>query len=403
MRILFVAEAPSPYVREWAEHLAAVFAHDVHLASLQPCGAPLTGVTFHPLGDQVGRLSYLLALPATRRLARRLEPDLAVAYRVTSYGVLAAAAGLHPLSMAAQGQYIAYPPTSLLKRALARYALARADLVTSWGVHMTRNMVKLGCDPRKIRTIAYGIDTGRFRIDPDRPRPGRPPKLLTTRALRRDYNHEQILRALPEVAATFPDVVWTAVGEGPERERLSGMARRLGVGRNLVLPGRVPPDRLLALLRECDVYLSAVRTDGVSASLLEAMACGAWPVVTDNEANRLWIRPGETGDLVAPGDAAGTARAILGALREPARARAAREANRALVAERASLRENMAVIEGMLRALVSGGLAAVPPVPVHLAVPPAAAEPAGPLGRSASGSGASPEGGRDALHREGAA
>jgi hypothetical protein len=151
MRILFLAEAPSPYVREWVEHLAVVFAHEVHLASLQPCGAPLTGVTFHPLGRRVGRLSYLLALPATRRLARRLEPDLTVAYRVTSYGVLAAAADLHPLSMAAQGQYIAYPPTSLPKRALARYALARADLVTSWGVHMTRNMVKLGCDPRKIR------------------------------------------------------------------------------------------------------------------------------------------------------------------------------------------------------------------------------------------------------------
>jgi glycosyltransferase involved in cell wall biosynthesis len=402
MRILFLAEAPSPYVREWVEHLAVVFAHEVHLASLQPCGAPLTGVTFHPLGRRVGRLSYLLALPATRRLARRLEPDLTVAYRVTSYGVLAAAADLHPLSMAAQGQYIAYPPTSLPKRALARYALARADLVTSWGVHMTRNMVKLGCDPRKIRTIAYGIDTDRFRIDPDRPRPGRPPKLLTTRALRRDYNHEQILRALPEVVASFPDVVWTAVGEGPEHERLSGLAQRLGVGRNLVFPGRVPPDRLLALLSECDVYLSAVRTDGVSASLLEAMACGAWPVVTDNEANRLWIRPGETGDLVPPGDAAGTARAILDALRESRRARAAREANRALVVGRASLRENMAVIEGMLRALVSGGLAAVPAVPAHLAVPPDA-EPAGPGGGSASGGGASREASRDALHREGAA
>jgi glycosyltransferase involved in cell wall biosynthesis len=402
MRILFLAEAPSPYAREWAEHLAAVFGHDVHLASLQPCDAPLTGVTFHPLGRHVGRLSYLLALPATRRLAHRLGPDLTVAYRVTSYGVLAAAAGLHPLSLAAQGQYIAFPPTSLPKRALARYALARADLVTSWGVHMTQNMVKLGCDPGKIRTIAYGIDTERFRIDPDRPRPGSPPKLLTTRALRRDYNHEQILRALPDVAAIFPGVVWTAVGEGPERERLAGLARRLGVGRNLDLPGRVPSDRLLALLRECDVYLSAVRTDGVSASLLEAMACGAWPIVTDNEANRLWIRPGETGDLVAPGDAPGMAHAILRALRDPRRTGAALEANRDLVVTRASLRENMAVIERMLRALVSGGPAAVPPVPAHLMVPPASAGPAEQEAGNAPGTGASREADRDALRREGA-
>ena len=400
MRILFLGEATSPYTRLWAEHCAVAFGHEVHLASLQrPASAP-AGVTLHGLGPRLGRLGYLAAVPAARALAKRLRPDLVAAYRVTSYGVLAAAAGLHPLAVAAQGMTIAFPPTSRLKRALARHALARADLVTSWGAHMTRNMIGLGCDPAKIRTIAYGIDTERFSIDDDRSRPGesgpsrpshgerrpslrsgppgsgppgeglRAPRLLSTRALRADYNLEPILRALPAVAGRFPEVIWTAVGEGPEKARLAALARALGVAKHVEFPGRVPLARLVELLRAADVYVSTVPTDGVSASLLEAMACGAWPVVTDNEANRLWIRPGRTGDLVPAHDAEAIGRAIAAALGDPARAARARQENRRLVCERASMRENMAVIDGMLRALVGGGIGAVPPVPAHLVVPP---------------------------------
>jgi glycosyltransferase involved in cell wall biosynthesis len=370
MRILFLAEAPSIYAQVWARHCAAAFGHDVHLASLQELGAPLPGVTFHSLGRRMARIGYLASIPAVRSLGRSLRPDLTVGYRVTSYGALAAAAGLRPLALAAQGQYIAYPPTSFMKRALARYALARADLITSWGAHMTRNMGRLGCDLSKVRTIAYGIDIQRFAPDSHRPRPNSPPRLLCTRAMRRDYNHEQILRALPEVARRFPDVLFTAVGEGAERERLQALARQLGVAGNVDLPGRVSLSRLVELLKACDVYVSMVPTDGVSASLLEAMACGAWPVVTDNEANRLWIRPGLTGDLVPVHDIGATAAAITGALAAPVRAATAAVTNRALVCERASFEKNMAVIDQMFRTLVEQGSAAVPPVADNLTVPP---------------------------------
>ncbi|MDP3938808.1 MAG: glycosyltransferase family 4 protein [Deltaproteobacteria bacterium] len=374
MRILFLAEAPSPYAREWAEHFASAFGHHVHFASLQAPRDSFRGVTFHPLAGAgargSGRLGYLAALPAARRLGRSINPDVTIAYRVTSYGVLGALAGLRPLVLAAQGQHIAYPPTSRLKRALARYALRRADLVLAWGAHMAGNMVRLGCERAKIRTIAYGIDTVRYRPDPARRHPGRPPRLLSTRAMRHDYNQELILRAIPDVAKEFPDVRWTAVGEGPDRARLLALGKVLDVAGHLDFPGRVSGEQLLAHLRDCDVYLSAVRTDGVSASLLEAMACGGWPVVIDNEANRLWIRPGENGDLVAPDDPDAMARAIVAALRGTERAAAAREENRALVESRASLTRNMAVIDGMIRALVGGGAARVPPVPADLEVPP---------------------------------
>jgi len=46
------------------------------------------------------------------------------------------------------------------------------------------------------------------------------------------------------------------------------------------------------------VYVSLVSIEGVSASLLEAMACGIFPIVPDIPANRLWIKDGVNGFLI---------------------------------------------------------------------------------------------------------
>src|SRR4029079_13645664 len=75
-----------------------------------------------------------------------------------------------------------------------------------------------------------------------------------------------------------------------------------------------------------EVYVSASRSDSTSQSLLEAMAAGALPVVSDIPGNREWVTDGEranAGDrrglvglaqLFAPGDAQGLADAVERAL-----------------------------------------------------------------------------------------
>ena len=49
------------------------------------------------------------------------------------------------------------------------------------------------------------------------------------------------------------------------------------------------PDDLPDMLAKADIYVSASRSDGTSLSLLEAMAAGAFPVVSDIPANREWL------------------------------------------------------------------------------------------------------------------
>lgn len=63
------------------------------------------------------------------------------------------------------------------------------------------------------------------------------------------------------------------------------------------LYGSLPHKEILQLLQRSKVYLSATKSDGSSLSLLEALAAGAIPVVSDILSNREWIVNGLNGVL----------------------------------------------------------------------------------------------------------
>jgi glycosyltransferase involved in cell wall biosynthesis len=92
------------------------------------------------------------------------------------------------------------------------------------------------------------------------------------------------------------------VGDGPEREALEAQARELGVDATFV--GEVAPDAVGEYLRRGKLFvLPAVRGEGLPNAMLEAMAVGLPVVVTDTGGVADAVHEGETGYVVAPGDA----------------------------------------------------------------------------------------------------
>jgi len=82
--------------------------------------------------------------------------------------------------------------------------------------------------------------------------------------------------------------------------------------------------------------------------LLEAMACGLFPVVSAIPANLAWIEDGATGLLFEPGDTRGLAEALRrAALDADLRASAALR-NRALVLREGNLTRNLSRMEALL-------------------------------------------------------
>ena len=105
----------------------------------------------------------------------------------------------------------------------------------------------------------------------------------------------------------------------------------------LFLLPHLPQQHLWDLFVRATVMASISQHDGTPNTLLEAMACGCFPVAGDIESIREWITPGVNGLLVEPSSSQGTAEAILTALDSPALRKTAAEQNGQLIRERAEV------------------------------------------------------------------
>ena len=86
------------------------------------------------------------------------------------------------------------------------------------------------------------------------------------------------LRAFARIAVQHPNAELVIVGEGPELDRLTNLRRELGVVTQVRFESWMPRERLLANMRDCDVFLFASVRDGGGLVVVEAMAAGK-PVV----------------------------------------------------------------------------------------------------------------------------
>jgi glycosyltransferase involved in cell wall biosynthesis len=128
-----------------------------------------------------------------------------------------------------------------------------------------------------------------------------------------------MLEGVAQAVSRLPGLqLWCAFGSAPlmdeVRQRIDDDARLAG---RVHLIGRVEHARVETLMRAADIYLSASHVEGSGYALLEAMACGAMPVVTDIPSFRSFTADGTVGRLWPRGDAAALAAALVGASVEP--------------------------------------------------------------------------------------
>jgi glycosyltransferase involved in cell wall biosynthesis len=349
VKLATLANASVVHTQRWVEHFRGR-GHDVRLYSLEPAppGLASTALPSLPLP---GLLRYPLAWPRLARELAAFAPDLVDAHYVPNYGVLAALAGRHPLSIAAWGSDLLLAARrDPWQRARARFALTRADLVLCDAENLAEAARAAGAPADRVRALPWGVDRARFRPGPERERG----LMLSTRMHEDVYDLPTLIEAAALVLARHPHASLVLAGGGSRRRALEALATaRLPAGRYRFV-GMLAPEALAGWLARAELYLSASRSDSTSQSLLEAMAAGALPVVSDLAGNREWLGEGEGGRLFPVGDAAGFARAADAAFADSAWAAAARARNTAVIAARGDWHVNLARIEALFTALAAG-------------------------------------------------
>jgi glycosyltransferase involved in cell wall biosynthesis len=303
-------------------------------------------------------VEWLNILFTIRRKVKKYNPDIVIGYRLTSYGFLAAWSGFRPCVLASQGITDVWPEdhwTASLKAMLARYAIRRADMIHAWGEHMAVSIFELGASREQVFVLPRGIDTDLFsmRAPKEENAASHTYTMCVTRGLYPEYNHAVILNAVKKLLDEGIRVHLTIAGTGIEKENIEDFISNNALEQSIKLVGYIPNKELPRLLRNSDIYLSMPSTEGVSASLLEAMSCGCFPIVTDITANRAIIVNGENGYLVQPDNVDDLSAKIKATINNPCLVKEAAGKNREYVMSEASLQANMPRFTQKYRQLIT--------------------------------------------------
>jgi glycosyltransferase involved in cell wall biosynthesis len=311
LTLLVLSSGAVGHTQRWVDYFVDR-GDEVHLASVE-AGVPTRAIEHRlPSLAPVGVLRYPLTVPFVKRLVARIDPDVVVGHFVPNYGFVGALTGRHPLVCVGWGSDVLLNAgRTPFHRWRARMALERADLVLSDAEMLTRAIEAQGIEPRRIETFTFGIDTRRFR-PLEGPKP-EPKVVLSYRQLLPLYHVDLLIRAVPRVREAHADPIEVRIiGQGPEREALRRLSHELGVDDVVTfVEGRLTDEALIDEIRQAAVYVSCSRSDTTSVSLLEAMACGTAPAVTNIPGNREWLDDGVNGLLVPTDDPEPLARAIV--------------------------------------------------------------------------------------------
>ena len=392
MKLCFLADARSPIAQNWIYYFIAA-GHDVHVISSYPCEcnvltvaslqvvpvafSGLTRSAKRMIGAEHGGPYRLMPSPANfrggnlisllnglrhwfgpidvyrhvkrvRRTVEELSPDLVHAMRIPFEGILAAEALRSmriPLLISVWGNDFTFHAQRFpLVAYMTRRAMKRADALhpdCNRDLHLARMWGFGSQKPAVVLPSIGGIQAELFHAGPVDATLRRrwdisegAPIVLNPRGFRGYVRNDTFFRSIPLVLAKRPDVVF--LGIAMQGNALAEQwVQRLRIRHAIRLLPAVPRNEMANLFRLADVIVSPSEHDGTPNTLLEGMACGAFPVMGDIESVREWVEDGVNGLFCDPAIPESLAQAILRALDDEDLCRQAAVHNQKLIAERA--------------------------------------------------------------------
>jgi phosphatidylinositol alpha-1,6-mannosyltransferase len=159
------------------------------------------------------------------------------------------------------------------------------------------------------------------------------PVVLTVGRLQARKGQDKFIEAILRIRDSNPDILYSIVGDGSDRSRLSGLVDDFDLRDHVIFQGAVGDNDLVEAYQQCDLFALPNRDvdgdiEGFGLVLLEAQACGK-PVLTgDSGGTRETLEVGVSGMVVDCRDPVGIANAVVGLLQDRTRLDTMGEAGR---------------------------------------------------------------------------
>jgi glycosyltransferase involved in cell wall biosynthesis len=213
----------------------------------------------------------------------------------------------------------------------------------------------------RVHIVPNGVDTDSFS-----PRPAREdlrhelrlgseaPVIGIVARLGVEKNHDMLFNAAGGILQKCPAARFLIVGDGPERSRLEGLARQLGIAEAVrFLGARRDVADLYNLM---DVCVLTSRMEALPLCILEALASGVPVVATNVGSVPELIAHARHGFLVEPSDKRRLAAYVVDLLKDPAKRREMGAAGREFVLERHTTHHMVRGYEDLFSCLLTAKL-----------------------------------------------
>ena len=312
------------------------------IAKLRPA---LAGIHIIP-GKDISPFRYLRYAPRLRRICNNLRPDVLFSLWGGGFSLISLASGIRPYAVFLTGDDVI--SLSGLRKLISQRALNQAAVVFANGKFLG-DLSRTFAPRARIHPICLGVDPAKFV---PLPAASSPVVIICTRGFAPVYNNSYLIRALALLPNSLPDfrVVFPSAGDLlSETQELADKILSPELRRRVHFLNGVTDEDLLRNLQSAHIYTSVSRSDGTSISLLEALSCGLFPVLSDIPPNREWIdRKVGNGMLVPLDKPEEYARQLKEAILASAHRIAVSPFNRRLILERADSRKTMARVASLL-------------------------------------------------------
>ena len=312
-------------------------------------GVPVSVMGLRPGNDPVLPLRLAKLLRKTRVdivHTRNAEPFF--------YGYLAARLARIPVVVHSEhgiehGRTFAERP---LRTKVQRLLLRGVDAAFAVSAQLRAELVReLGIDGGRMEVLYNGVDIGSFRppgsplsradAPADRLRIGSVGRLVPVK------NYALLLQAFARLPPDACQLI--LIGDGPERAALERLADELGIRGRVEFAGH--RDDVPELLRTLDIFVLPSLREGMSNTLLEAMATGVPAVASDAGGNGEIIENESSGLLFTSGDAMAAAAQLLRLIRSAELRHALGSAGAARVSATFSIEAMLGRYEALYRRL----------------------------------------------------
>lgn len=339
---LLILAPQSIHTRKWVEPFSKDRDFEILVVSFDTGNKDvLNGLPTKVVRHKFGKFGYFLSFKEFKKVSDEFKPDIIHAHFVTSYGYMASKLKFHPFIVSAWGSDITLAEKNFLRRNIVKKVLNSADYVNFAGDYLKKIAIEFGFDPSKRNeAFQYGVDLekiSKYRVNFDEKDHN---IVVSPRGFSDVYNFKNQILAMKIVHEIKPEIKLLMYGGGNVLEAKK-LVSKVGLENCIEIKGKVDQDILWDSIGKSMAILSVPHRDGTPLSLLESMALGAFPIVSDIPPNKEWVKDKKTALIVNPDSPEEIAHAIISIFDDVSMAKIAFDLNSENVSSKADYKRNI--------------------------------------------------------------